>query len=204
MFPNRCDKDSASQRCLQNVECSTVGEGAMICFSPSVCLPISRDSATLSSTPFFANIQKEMVGIKWNCNIFNWQKCPQKHPPFIYLLLAHRAEFTSPLDLSACPAEKVYRRAFTYYTSICPDCRLLGRTWLDQSKSHQLEDVLTGFCPKSSVLSTLAPRLIRVSQAACIPAIAARCRGVCFFCKAFLFLISGKVDVFSVCYHCLL
>ena len=39
-------------------ECSTVGEGAMICFSPSVCLPISRDSATLSSTPFFAQTKR--------------------------------------------------------------------------------------------------------------------------------------------------
>ena len=45
-------------------ECSTVGEGAMICFSPSVCLPISRDSATLSSTPFFAHIQKKWWGSK--------------------------------------------------------------------------------------------------------------------------------------------
>ena len=39
-------------------ECSTVGEGAMICFSPSVCLPISRDSATLSSPPFFAQTKR--------------------------------------------------------------------------------------------------------------------------------------------------
>ena len=141
------------------------------------------------------------MGIKLNYNIFNWQKCPQEHPPFIYLLLAHRAEFTSPLDLSACPAEKVYRRTLTYYTSMCPDCRLLGRTWLDQSKTHQLEDVLTGFCPKSSVLSTLAPRLIKVSQAACIPAIAARCRGVCFFCKAFIldFIVSYHLLLFYRC-----
>ena len=49
---------------------------------------------------------------------------------------------------------------------------------------HHHHHHLTGFCPKSSVLSTLAPRLIRVSQAACIPAIAARWRGVCFFWKS--------------------
>ena len=49
---------------------------------------------------------------------------------------------------------------------------------------HHHHHDLTGFCPKSSVLSTLAPRLIRVSQAACIPAIAARWRGVCFFWKS--------------------
>ena len=51
---------------------------------------------------------------------------------------------------------------------------------------HHHHHHLTGFCPKSSVLSTLAPRLIRVSQAACIPAIAARWRGVCFFWKSYL------------------
>jgi hypothetical protein len=39
----------------------------------------------------------------------------------------------------------------------------------------------TGFCPKSSVLSTPAPRLMSMSQAACLPAEAARCSGVCFF-----------------------
>ena len=53
---------------------------------------------------------------------------------------------------------------------------------------HHHHHHLTGFCPKSSVLSTLAPRLIRVSQAACIPAIAARWRGVCFFWKSYLSL----------------
>ena len=41
----------------------------------------------------------------------------------------------------------------------------------------------TGFWPKSSVLSTPAPRLINMSQAACFPAEAARWRGVCFFCN---------------------
>ena len=41
----------------------------------------------------------------------------------------------------------------------------------------------TGFWPKSSVLSTPAPRLISMSQAACFPAEAARWSGVCFFCK---------------------
>ena len=180
-------KISVSQRCLQNVQSAQLWVRARWSVFPQVFVCPLAETQPHFPHPLFLHRQKEMVGIKWSCNIFNWQKCPQEHPPFIYLLLARRAEFTSPLDLSACPAEKVYPRTFTYYTSMCPDCRLLGRTWLDQSKTHQPEDVLTGFCPKSSVLSTLAPRLIRVSQAACIPAIAARCRGVCFFCKPFLF-----------------
>ena len=81
-------------------ECSTVGEGAMICFSPSVCLPISRDSATLSSTPFFCTYTKrqiEIMGIKRYCNI-----CPQKHPPS-YICY-------SPTGLSL-PLPLIYRRA---------------------------------------------------------------------------------------------
>ena len=180
-------------------ECWTVGEGAMICFSPSVCLPISRDSATLSSPPFFAQTKRN-GGDQKKLQLFQLTKASTGTSPFIYLLLAHRAEFTSPLDLSACPAEKVYPRAFAYHTSMCSDCRLLGRTWLDQRKTHQLEDVLTGFCPKSSVLSTLAPRLIRVSQAACIPAIAARCSGVCFFCKAFILdFIIFLLPIHNIC-----
>ena len=67
---------------------------------------------------------------------------------------------------------------------VCTKLIILFLTTLPSSQNHQK---LTGFCPKSSVLSTLAPRLISVSQAACIPAIAARWRGVCFFCNLDLF-----------------
>ena len=63
------------------------------------------------------------------------------------------------------------------FSQSCTHCAV---SWCGALHHHHL----TGFCPKSSVLSTLAPRLIRVSQAACIPAIAARWRGVCFFWKS--------------------
>ena len=143
----------------------------------------------------------------------------------------------SPTGLSL-PLPLIYRRAqlrkfIDAPSHITQACALTAdfSEGLDLTKG-KLEDVLTGFCPKSSVLSTLAPRLIRVSQAACIPAIAARCSGVCFFCKAFIldFIVSYHLllfyrckveqsllllqsifvlDIwgggrFSVCYHCLL
>ena len=57
--------------------------------------------------------------------------------------------------------------------------------WIWKLKAYlcwtRFMELLTGFCPKSSVLSTPAPRLMSMSQAACLPAEAARCNGVCFF-----------------------
>ena len=83
-------------------ECSTVGEGAMICFSPSVCLPISRDSATLSSPPFFAQTKRN-GGDQKKLQHFQLTKSVHRTIPPSYICY-------SPTGLSL-PLPLIYRRA---------------------------------------------------------------------------------------------